>query len=154
MEVTIKCSSCGVKLPVSTISPPDIIRCGQCNKETDLKFSNGILEDRLVDACPLCEEKDFYLRKDFDQKTGLMIIVVGALLSAVFYWAGMDLVAYGVLGCTTLLDFGVAALLGDVTVCYRCHTEFRGAYQRTAPEFDLHVADILEPEYERRIGLR
>jgi len=41
-----------------------------------------------------------------------------------------------------------------VTVCYRCHTEFRGAYARTAPSFDLHTADVLELEYERRIGRR
>ncbi|SVD96721.1 uncharacterized protein METZ01_LOCUS449575, partial [marine metagenome] len=28
-------------------------------------------------------------------------------------------------------------------VCYRCHTEFRGRYPRTASHFDLHTADEL-----------
>src|SRR6478672_11151872 len=41
-----------------------------------------------------------------------------------------------------------------LTVCYRCHTEFRGGYKRTAGSFDLHTADVLEQEYERRIGRR
>ena len=34
------------------------------------------------------------------------------------------------------------------------HSEFRGAYKRSAPGFDLHTADVLEVEYERRIGRR
>ena len=44
--------------------------------------------------------------------------------------------------------------LSDVTVCYRCHSEFRGKYERTAKHFDLHTADVLELEYERKIGRR
>ena len=45
-------------------------------------------------------------------------------------------------------------LLTFVTVCYRCHTEFRGAYERTAPVFDLHVAEELELEYSRRLAAK
>ena len=44
--------------------------------------------------------------------------------------------------------------LKDVTVCYRCHSEFRGRYARRASAFDLHTADLLEHEYERKIGRR
>ncbi len=154
MEVTVKCPTCNAALPVSAADPPDAIRCAQCARETGLSFSAGLREDRTVDVCPVCEGMDFYLRKDFDPKMGLAVVVVGALISAGFYWAGMDLVAYGVLGGAVVLDFVVAGWLGDVTICYRCHAEFRGGYRRTAPAFDLHTADLLEPEYERRIGRR
>ena len=44
--------------------------------------------------------------------------------------------------------------LKDLTVCYRCHSEFRGAFEHKAVAFDLHTADVLEMEYERRIGRR
>jgi hypothetical protein len=30
------------------------------------------------------------------------------------------------------IDLIVYGRLGDLTVCYRCHTEFRGKYARTA----------------------
>ena len=53
-----------------------------------------------------------------------------------------------------LIDLVVYGRLKDVTVCYRCHSEFRGRYPRTARPFDLHTADVLEQEYERRIGRR
>ena len=62
--------------------------------------------------------------------------------------------AYSILGGAALVDLVVYGRLKFVTVCYRCHCEFRGAYPRTAPPFDLHTADVLEAEYERKIGRR
>ena len=119
-----------------------------------LAFSEAVRGDRLVDRCPVCTGADFYIRKDFDPKVGLAVVVVGALVSAVFYWFGRDLIAYSILAGAALIDLMVYGRLKFVTVCYRCHTEFRGAYERTAPAFDLHVADVLEVEYQRRVGKR
>jgi hypothetical protein len=102
----------------------------------------------------VCAGADFYTRKDFDPKLGLAFVVTGAIVSAVFYWFGRDLIAYGILAGAALVDLLVYGRLKNVTVCYRCHSEFRGAYPRTAPTFDLHTADMLEQEYERRIGRR
>jgi hypothetical protein len=76
------------------------------------------------------------------------------LISAGFYWFGEDLIAYGILAFAVVVDLVVYRRLVDITVCYRCHSEFRGKYQRTASYFDLHTADVLEQEYERRIGRR
>ena len=51
-----------------------------------------------VDRCPVCSGGDFYIRKDFDPKVGLAVVIVGALISAGFYWYGRDLIAYSILG--------------------------------------------------------
>ena len=105
-----------------------------------------------VDQCPVCEGADFYRRKDFDPKLGLAVIITGALISAGFYWFGLDLIAYGVLGAAALLDLIVCGRLKDITVCYWCHAEFRGKRAPTADVFDLHTADVLELEWARRLG--
>ena len=81
---------------------------------------------------PGLPRRDFYIRKDFDPKVGLTVVIIGALISAVFYWFGEDLIAYSILGGAALIDLFVYGRLGDVTVCYRCHSEFRGKYERTA----------------------
>ena len=81
-------------------------------------------------------------------------MIIGGAISAGFYWFGRDLVAYSILAGAVLVDLVVYGMLKDVTVCYRCHSEFRGSYTRTAPAFDLHTADLLEQEYERRIKRR
>ena len=71
-----------------------------------------------------------------------------------FYWFGLDLIAYAVLGVFALLDLLVYRRLKDVTVCYRCHTVFRGAYKPSAPVFDLATADELELEWARTLEKR
>ena len=89
-------------------------------------------EDREVDACPVCEGRDFYVRKDLNRTLGLAAVVVVGLISVGFLWSGREGLAYGVLGAFALVDFVVYQLLKDVTVCYRCQAEFRGSYRRTA----------------------
>ncbi len=133
---------------------PAAIVCGRCGRDIPLAVSDVLREDRAVNRCPVCGGGDFYIRKDFDPKVGLALVVAGALISAVFYFFGRDLIAYGILATAVLIDLVVYGRLKDVTVCYRCHSEFRGAYARTAGAFDLHTADVLEQEYERRIGRR
>ena len=154
MNILAKCPKCDAGLPVSARDAAASIKCGRCGREIPLSFSEAVRTDATVDVCPVCRGADFYIRKDFDPKVGLTVVVVGALISAVFYWFGRDLIAYSILAFAALIDLIVYGRLGDVTVCYRCHSEFRGHYQRTAPHFDLHTADVLEQEYERRVGRR
>jgi hypothetical protein len=111
-----------------------------------------VREDREVDACPACEGRDFYVRKDLDRNLGLASVVVVGLASAGLLWSGRTLAAYGVLAGFALVDLVIYQLLLEVTVCYRCQSEFRGSYRRTAPPFDLHAAEDLEREYGRRLA--
>jgi len=154
MQILAKCPKCDAALPVDASEMPPRIRCGGCGREIPLTISDAVRADSTVDCCPVCNGTDFYVRKDFDPKLGLTVVIVGAIISASFYWFGRDLIAYSILASAALIDLIVYGRLQDVTVCYRCHTEFRGAYQRRAPAFDLHTADVLELEYERRIGRR
>jgi hypothetical protein len=154
MQITAKCPKCDAALPVDAGDAPGAIKCGGCGRELPLAISEAVRTDQAVDRCPVCQGGEFYIRKDFDPKVGLTVVVIGALVSGVFYWFGRDLVAYGILASAALIDLVVYGRLKDVTVCYRCHSEFRGAYRRTAAAFDLHTADVLELEYERKIGRR
>ena len=154
MHVVARCPKCDAGLPVTAADAAVSIRCGRCGLELALTCTEAIRTDKRVDECPVCRGEDFYLRKDFDPKVGLTVVIAGALISGVFYWFGEDLIAYGILGCAVLVDLVAYGRLGDVTVCYRCHSEFRGKYERTASHFDLHTADVLEQEYERKIGRR
>lgn len=154
MLILAKCPKCDAGLSVDAADAPPAITCGGCGRDIPLSFTAALTENRAVDRCPVCDGADFYIRKDFDPKIGLTIVVIGALISAGFYWYGRDLIAYSILGAATLIDLAIYGRLKDLTVCYRCHSEFRGAFQHAAVAFDLHVADVLEVEYERRIGRR
>ena len=154
MNFTIICPDCGSRLPIAAADAPTAIICGGCDRAIALAVNDNLRGDAEVDTCPVCEGHDFYIRKDFDPKLGLAVIITGALISAGFYWYGMDLVAYGVLGAAALLDLFVYRRLKDLSVCYRDHTEFRGNYTKTAQIFDLATADKFEMEWARRLGKR
>jgi hypothetical protein len=154
LHILARCPACDAGLPVAGEERATAIACGRCGHRIPLHISEAVRLDRAVDKCPVCDGADFYGRKDFDPKIGLTVVVVGGFVSAVFYWFGRDMIAYSILAIAALVDLAVYGRLKDLTVCYRCHTEFRGAYPRTAAAFDLHTADVLEQEYERRIGRR
>jgi len=154
MQLVLKCPKCDAALPVAAADAGTAIRCGRCQRDIPLTVSEAVRRDQAVDVCPGCRGSDFYLRKDFDPKVGLTVVVIGGAISAVFYWFGRDLIAYSILAAAAIGDLIIYSMLKDVTVCYRCHCEFRGAYRRSAAAFDLHTADVLEQEYERRIGRR
>lgn len=154
MQVIAHCPECDAGLPVNAAEASESIKCGRCGYVLALAYSDAVRADTRVDICPVCRGAEFYIRKDFDPKVGLTVVIIGAFVSAVLYWFGEDLIAYSVLGGAALIDLFVYGRLGDVTVCYRCHSEFRGKYARTATHFDLHTADVLEQEYERKIGRR
>jgi ribosomal protein S27AE len=154
VQIIVKCPQCDASLPVAPAGDSVSIACGRCTYTIDLQFTEKMRMDRGVDRCPVCHGSEFYSRKDFDPKLGLAVVIAGALVSGVFYWFGRDLIAYAILASAALIDLIVYQRLGDLTVCYRCHAEFRGRYPRTAGAFDLHTADVLEQEYERRIGRR
>jgi hypothetical protein len=154
MQIIAKCPQCDAGLPIDAAEGPAAIKCGGCGRELALSIGDALRADRAVDSCPVCGGADFYTRKDFDPKIGLTLVIIGALISAVFYWFGRDFIAYGILGGAALIDLIVYGRLKEVTVCYRCHSEFRGTFEHKAVAFDLHTADVLELEYERRIGRR
>jgi hypothetical protein len=154
MNIVARCPQCDAGLPVAAADRPAWIACGGCGRAIPLAIGDALADDRAVDSCPVCLGGDFYIRKDFNPQVGLAVVITGALISAAFYWFNRDLIAYSILGGAALIDLVVYGRLKDVTVCYRCHSEFRGAYARTAPAFDLHTADVLELEYERKIGRR
>ena len=151
MLLTLKCPACESGLPLAAAAAPSEVTCGRCGQAIPLSMSDDLRADRAVDTCPVCSGRDFYLRKDFDPKFGLTVVVIGAVISGTFYFFGLDLIAYGVLAMVALIDLFVYRRLGDLSVCYRCHTEFRGRYARTASHFDLHTADVLELEYQRTV---
>ena len=154
MKILARCPKCDAGLPVDAAEQAMWIKCGRCDRAIPLTISAAVAEDRAVDSCPVCQGADFYIRKDFNPQVGLAVVITGALISAVFYWFNRDLIAYSILAGAALIDLVVYGRLKDLTVCYRCHTEFRGTYARSAPAFDLHTADVLELEYERKIGRR
>ena len=81
MQILARCPKCDAGLAVRGDEAPAAIKCGGCGRELALDVSDALKADRAVDRCPVCGGGDFYIRKDFDPKLGLTVVIIGALIS-------------------------------------------------------------------------
>ena len=110
-------------------------RCGSCGEENTLPVPSAMLESRVVETCPACGSSLLYVQRDFNQKAGLAIVGVGAVLAPFTPFYSSLIVA-------ALVDAALYALLPEITVCYRCHAHFRGFARNPRHQaFDLHLAE-------------
>jgi hypothetical protein len=135
-EIAFPCPRCGSEAVAGLDGHG---RCLQCGEESALPVSQSLREERVVDRCPACAGEQLYVQRDFNQRAGLAVVIVGALLapftpfySSLFVAAAIDAVLY--------------AVLPDITICYRCQSHFRGFARNPSHDaFDLHIAEQYGP---------
>ena len=92
--------------------------------------------------CPVCGCRELFVRKDFPQVTGFLIVVLAAVLSIVLF--GIRAVKWGfaVLGVVALIDAMIFLFAGKCLVCYRCRSEFRGLdIRKDHPGWELAIGE-------------
>jgi hypothetical protein len=108
-------------------------------------------------ACPFCATTELYVQKDFPHVLGLGIVVAGFMLSSIFWFFYQPIWALAVLVGTAGLDVVLYYLVPEVTICYRCLSQYRGpgvnAGSRFAP-FDLAIGERYRQERLRVEELR
>jgi len=136
-EIAFACPACGKE---ACAGLDGRARCAACGKETALELSPSLCSPRLVDVCPACAGRQLYLQRDFNQRAGLAIVAIGALLAPFTPYYSSLIVA-------ALVDASLYAMLPEITVCYRCHAHFRGFRRNPAHQaFDLHTAEQYGPK--------
>jgi hypothetical protein len=131
-EIAFRCPACGGEARAALDGHG---RCGACGASAELQPSASLRDERIVDVCPACQGKQLYVQRDFNQRAGLAIVVVGAVFAPFTrYYASLIVAA--------LVDAALYALLPEIAICYRCHAHFRGFRKNPGHQaFDLHVAE-------------
>jgi hypothetical protein len=80
----------------------------------------------MVDRCALCGHDNLYIQKDFNRALGISIVVIGVMLSLVLFAQSNAFYAMLALIGTAVVDAIIYFIVGEVTVCYACHTIYRG----------------------------
>ena len=119
----------------------ETLACPRCRREYTLRDTATLVRDRTLRKCALCGSEEMFIRKNFPQITGLLIVLVAGLISFL-YLRTNTVLAYGVLGTAVLADGIIYYLIGVVTVCYRCQTEYWGVSRHKDHDwFDLAASE-------------
>jgi hypothetical protein len=114
------------------------LACPSCKKPIPIRIDKSLSEKHVVHNCVACGHDSLYIQKDFNRSLGIAIVVVGSLSSVFFLSRSEPLYAMLALGIMAALDFLIYRMVGDVTVCYACHTIYRGFERNPAhTTFDL-----------------
>src|SRR5438105_3181435 len=123
MELTFECPACHVVGRCSDLEAASEAICTRCHCARELR--RDAIDAGSLRACPLCGTEDLYVQKDFPQGLGLAIVVVGFVISTVFWYQDRPVPALGVLLLSALVDMALFYLVPDVTICYRCLSQYR-----------------------------
>ncbi|MCG8408730.1 MAG: hypothetical protein MI923_26290 [Phycisphaerales bacterium] len=116
--------------------------CPTCHEPTILDIPSDVCTDRMITRCSLCPGREFFIRKDFPQKLGLLLVIVFGLVASVFYYYENIVATFATLGALVLVDAAIYLFVGKVTVCYRCRAEYRGVvYNPDHEGFDLATSE-------------
>ena len=142
MIVSTRCGNCQSPLDYDPGDLKGPLSCPSCEAEAKPEVSDSILQENRVDVCPQCGGEAFYIQRDFNQKLGVGIMAVFALVGLVFVAFDRPLLFYVCLASGAVLDLALYRLLPEITVCYKCKAAFRDASRNPDHEpFDLHIAD-------------
>ena len=132
-SVHFSCPQCGREyiLPVSgqtaqaqNESPP-FLSCDQCSFSIQFLTSVPDIHESVA-QCALCKNREFYVQKDFNRKLGLWFVLISGLIALLVMLLTDHRIGIAILLSVSLVDFIIYRYLREVTVCYLCHTIYRG----------------------------
>ena len=150
MELTFQCPACQAVNHVGPLEAGGDGNCTACGSARSL-HRESIGDGKLL-GCPWCSTTDLYIQKDFPQGLGLFIVILGFVISTIFWYLEMPLFTYLVLLGSALLDMVLYYRVADVTICYRCLSQIRGVGSN--PEGRFRPFDLAVGERYRQERLR
>jgi uncharacterized CHY-type Zn-finger protein len=135
MEFSARCPFCQQEQKAELQFPLEALpHCSSCKKTLFPHPTHNFQKEAFLDQCPVCGSAHVFKRKDFNQKLGIALIVVGVVLA--YFTYGLSLLV------VTLIDFFLFKRIKEVGICYQCEAEFRNHPMITnLPTFDLELHD-------------
>jgi hypothetical protein len=123
MNVTFRCPQCDQTVRADHAPHQTEIVCPACKAKW--RIADQAIEGGEVKQCFICPSTELFIRKDFSQSLGVIIVVIGIVVSSVFWAYHMPIWTYAVLFTTALIDVVLYLTVGSVLQCYRCQAQYR-----------------------------
>src|SRR6478752_4792495 len=124
MNVTYSCPSCAHAVRETVTAESSALDCPHCHQK--IAVPAGSIDKRRLTRCLVCPSRDLYARKDFPQRLGVALVVLGFVGSSIA-WANYQVLwTFAILFATALVDLLLYILMGESLTCYRCSAQYRG----------------------------
>ncbi len=138
MNITYACPSCEEGVRVFFDAHTTSLDCPHCQGK--ITIADDAIEGNRVKRCLVCPSTDLFVRKDFPQRLGVGLVVVGIVGSSIAWYYADVIWTFGILFATALIDVLLYMLVGDALMCYRCQAQYRGVEEMDSHgQFDLET---------------
>ena len=124
MNVAFACPRCEQSVRVEVPEGAAAIACPACGGT--LSVPAGAFHDGRLERCLVCPSEELFIRKDFSQRLGVSIVVLGFAVSCVTWYLYLPYWTFGVLFATALIDVLLFFAVPNFLNCYRCDAQYRG----------------------------
>jgi hypothetical protein len=146
MIISFRCPHCSSELSFDDLSQKES-PCPRCDKVIKLQITEKMRKENVVDVCSICGLEKLYTQKDFNRTLGASIFVGAAIVSLILYGYSYVVTSFLVLGAAAAADYLLYLALPEVTICYRCHSQYRNVSPNPANEaFELGLAEKYDPK--------
>ncbi len=143
MNLTFACPQCEESARVDLEVDADRLTCPHC--QTTIKLPAHSFEAGQMQRCLICPSRDVYLRKDFPQRLGVLIVVLGFAASTVTWAYSRPIWTFAILFATALVDVVLYLVMPNAVSCYHCGAQYRGL-----PDSDRYSGFDLETHERHR----
>jgi hypothetical protein len=138
MNVTFSCPRCEGAVRLEVAVGDAALVCPHC--QARMPIPPGAMAEGSLRRCLVCPSHDLFARKDFPQRLGVAIVVVGFAASCVAWYYYEYIWTYAILFATALVDALLYLYCGEALQCYRCGAMYRGVTEPGEyPSFSLEV---------------
>ncbi len=138
MNVTYACPACDQGVRTHFDAETAELTCPHCHEK--IALAPDAVEGNCVRRCLVCPSTDLFVRKDFPQRLGVALVVVGIVGSSIAWYYSDLLWTFGILFATALVDVLLYMMVGDALMCYRCQAQYRGGEELDSHgQFDLET---------------
>jgi hypothetical protein len=124
MNITYNCPTCHRTTRAHIEATTPDVECTHCKQQ--INVPEGSITGRLIHRCIVCPSTELFARKDFPQRLGVALVVVGFVGSSIAWFNYQVVLSFGILFVTALIDLVLYIVMGESLTCYRCHAQYRG----------------------------
>ena len=139
MQITYACPACDATVTQADVESATVLACPHCGGTIEvpvdaISWSNpagGAAEPGsgvpILRRCLVCPSSDLFARKDFPQRLGVGIVVIGFAASCVTWAYQMLVPTFAILFGTAAVDVLLYLIMPECLTCYRCGSRYRAA---------------------------
>jgi DNA-directed RNA polymerase subunit RPC12/RpoP len=138
MNLTFACPHCHRPTRTELAAGATEFSCAACGR--NFPIAHDAIDDGRLSRCLVCPSADLFLRKDFPQRLGVGLVVVGLAASCVSWGFYQTNLTFVILFATAIADLVLYLVVPNALMCYRCGAQYRGSAEPDSHgPFDLET---------------